>query len=626
MDVSSPPGQVFRFGDFEANLRSGELRRNGLKVKLGAQSFQVLGLLLENPGEVVTREELRQKLWTEDTFVDFEAGLNSAIKRLRDTLGDNADRPRFVETLPRRGYRFIAPVDGYEAAVVPAVERPTSRKPLLLLGTAAAALLLGLLVGFNTGGLRDRLLRAGPPRIESLAVLPLENLSNDASQEYFVDGMTDELTTQLAKLGSLRVISRASAMQYKGQRKPLRDIARELGVDAVVEGSVSRDAERVRIRAQLIDARTDQHLRAESYERDLRDTLALQAEVARDIAGQVHLRLSPRSQAALARRRRVDPEALDAYLRGRYELNKTTAEGIEASIQHFERALEKDARYAEAWSGLSDSYSTMSLFQYWPPPAALPKAKAAALKALELDETLSETHVSLATALFALEWDRSGAEKELQRAIALDSNNARAHYIYGRFLLARGRFDDALAAIEQARRLDPLSPNIQNGLGVALYRTGRYDEALEQFRAVPDPDANSERRHRRMAAIYERKGMHKEALDELLTALRWASKKELAEQVEQEYLAAGYAEAKKTFLWGNIAEGERRAKHGEVTLQVAADYALLGEKDKAFEWLEKAYQARAGGLLELNVDDQFEPLRSDPRFSQLLRRVGLSPP
>jgi len=626
MDVSSPPGQVFRFGDFEANLRSGELRRNGLKVKLGAQSFQVLGLLLENPGEVVTREELRQKLWTEDTFVDFEAGLNSAIKRLRDTLGDNADRPRFVETLPRRGYRFIASVDGYEAAVVPAVERPTSRKPLLLLGTAAAALLLGLLVGFNTGGLRDRLLRAGPPRIESLAVLPLENLSNDASQEYFVDGMTDELTTQLAKLGSLRVISRASAMQYKGQRKPLRDIARELGVDAVVEGSVSRDAERVRIRAQLIDARTDQHLWAESYERDLRDTLALQAEVARDIAGQVHLRLSPRSQAALARRRRVDPEALDAYLRGRYELNKTTAEGIEASIQHFERALEKDARYAEAWSGLSDSYSTMSLFQYWPPPAALPKAKAAALKALELDETLSETHVSLATALFALEWDRSGAEKELQRAIALDSNNARAHYIYGRFLLARGRFDDALAAIEQARRLDPLSPNIQNGLGVALYRTGRYDEALEQFRAVPDPDANSERRHRRMAAIYERKGMHKEALDELLTALRWASKKELAEQVEQEYLAAGYAEAKKTFLWGNIAEGERRAKHGEVTLQVAADYALLGEKDKAFEWLEKAYQARAGGLLELNVDDQFEPLRSDPRFSQLLRRVGLSPP
>jgi len=626
MDVSSPPGQVFRFGDFEANLRSGELRRNGLKVKLGAQSFQVLGLLLENPGEVVTREELRQKLWTEDTFVDFEAGLNSAIKRLRDTLGDNADRPRFVETLPRRGYRFIASVDGYEAAVVPAVERLTSRKPLLLLGTAAAALLLGLLVGFNTGGLRDRLLRAGPPRIESLAVLPLENLSNDASQEYFVDGMTDELTTQLAKLGSLRVISRASAMQYKGQRKPLRDIARELGVDAVVEGSVSRDAERVRIRAQLIDARTDQHLWAESYERDLRDTLALQAEVARDIAGQVHLRLSPRSQAALARRRRVDPEALDAYLRGRYELNKTTAEGIEASIQHFERALEKDARYAEAWSGLSDSYSTMSLFQYWPPPAALPKAKAAALKALELDETLSETHVSLATALFALEWDRSGAEKELQRAIALDSNNARAHYIYGRFLLARGRFDDALAAIEQARRLDPLSPNIQNGLGVALYRTGRYDEALEQFRAVPDPDANSERRHRRMAAIYERKGMHKEALDELLTALRWASKKELAEQVEQEYLAAGYAEAKKTFLWGNIAEGERRAKHGEVTLQVAADYALLGEKDKAFEWLEKAYQARAGGLLELNVDDQFEPLRSDPRFSQLLRRVGLSPP
>lgn len=328
----------------------------------------------------------------------------------------------------------------------------------------------------------------------------------------------------------------------------------------------------------------------------------------------------------LASARRIAPGAREACFRGRYELNKWSEEGLTKSIEYFQESVQKDPGYAEAWAGLSDAYSFLSLFGIQPAQEALPKAKAAALKALELDETLSEAHVSLASVMLHGGGSWSAAGKELQRAIALNPNNAVAHQFYGYQLTAGGRFGDAIAEMERARELDPLSPNTQNALGAAFYWAGHYDEALQEFRQVPDPDLNSERRHRRMATIYERKGMQREAIAELLTALRFADKQELAEKVERKYLSSGYSEAKKLFLRGDLRETQLRAERNHVqtsAVWIAADYALQGEKNKTFEWLEKAFQEGDGGLIYLKVDQEFETLRSDPRFQDLLRRMGL---
>jgi TolB-like protein len=510
------------------------------------------------------------------------------------------------------------------------VATPWWTRPRAMLGVAAVTL-LALLVSLNTGGMRQRLLRASATtRIQSIAVLPLENLSGDPSQEYFADGMTEALVTDLGKIGELRVVSRTSAMHYKGTRKTLPEIARELNVDAVIVGAVLRSGDRVRITAQLVQAASERHLWAESYERDLRDVLALQDEVARSIANEIKIKLTPQEQARLASGRPVDPEAHEAYLRGRYERNKWTEEGLKKSVEYFERAIQKDPAYAQAWAGLSDTYQFLSLWDSWPAGVAMPKAKAAALKAVDLDDTLSDAHVALSGVLWPYERSAAAekdAEKELQRAIALNPNNAWAHQSYGYQLSFVARFDEAISEMKQALELDPLAPNKHQSLAATLYRAGRYDEALQRFREVPDPDANSERRHRFIAAIYERKALQKEAIAEWLTALRFAGEKDLAEQVERKYVSSGYSEAKKTFLWGDIKEKQKtRARNGfGQTGWIAADYALLGEKNKAFEWLENAFQEQDTALMYLKVDDRFDVLRSDPRFQDLLRRMGLPP-
>src|SRR5712692_3598410 len=439
----APAGVAFRFGAFEVDLAAGELRKHGIKIKLQEQPFQILAMLLEHAGEVVTREDLRERLWPADTFVDFDNGLNAATSKLRQALGDTAENPRFVETLARRGYRFLAPVERPTPAPLPAVisleAAAASARPALVplhrsrrwMGAAVLALLLSVLAALlfelNPGGLRDRVF--GKKSIRSLAVLPLENLSRDADQEYFADGMTDTLITDLGKIAGLRVISRTSSMHYKGTGKTLPEIARELNVDAVIEGAVLRSGDHVRITTQLVEAASDRHLWAESYERELRDVLTLQGEVARDVAKQVNIKLSQEEQTRLASAHPVDPKALEAYLKGRYELYKMTLEGTKKSIDYFAQALDKDPTYARAWAGLSEALSLPSVPQgTWDshPQEVLAKAKAAALRALELDGALSEGHLSLGLVL-EREWLWSGAEKEYQRAIALDPNNARAH-------------------------------------------------------------------------------------------------------------------------------------------------------------------------------------------------------
>lgn len=612
---------VIRFGSFEVDLRAGELRRDGARVRLQQQPFRVLALLLERPGDLITREELRRAIWPTTEFGSFDEGLDAIIYKLRSALGDTAEHPRFIETLPRRGYRFIAPV---ARAGRPAGSR---RVPLVLAG--GGVVLAALLLELSAGGLSVRWpARAAVPRIRSIAVLPLVNLSGDSTQEYFADGMTDALITDLGRISGLRVISRTSAMHYKGTRARLPEIARELDVDAVVEGSVLRAGPRVRITAQLVAAATDRHLWAETYEGDLGDVLALQDEVARAIAHQVQTTLTPPFDRRVASARPVHPEAYDAYLRGRQDWDAWTEQGLKRSIAYFERAVEKDPAYAPAWAGLSDAYHLLGQFGYLPQPVAWPKAKAAALQAIALDSTLSEAHVSLSGVRLHHERSWPGMEDELRRAIALNPNNAMAHQWYGYYLSALGRFDAAIAEMRRALELDPLSPNKVNSLAATFYRAGRYDDALRHFRQVPDPDANSELRHRRMATIYERKGMLREAIAELVTAMTLAGKPEVAALLEPEFRRSGYAAAKKAFLWADLGEMLRRAQQPYPrprTIEIAADYALLGEKDKAFGWLDEAVRVGDGGLMYLRVDDRFAGLRSDPRFTALVRRLGFPP-
>ena len=645
--------RLMQFGVFELDLHRGELRKQGVKVKLQEQPLKVLQLLLETPGEIVSREYLRTHIWPANTFVEFDQGLYAAMARLRDALGDTAESPRYVETLPRRGYRFIAsvedaaslplstspPEDGLpdaaqattfppakptsETAAVRTAQRKLGLRWVVVLALAA---ILATVVGLNEGQHSEGSNLPGSRPSEKPIPQPAnDNLTGDPTQEYFADGMTDALITDLAQVSALHVISRASVMRYKGTKKPLPEIARELNVDAVVEGSVVRSSNRLRINAQLIQAVPEHHLWANVYERDLADVVALQGDVARAITAEIQIKLTPQEQTRLARVQPLDAEALEAYLKGRYEWNKWTEEGLKNSIVYFEQAIQKDPAYAQAWAGLSDAYGLLENFHFLPPQVALPKAKAAALKALDLDETLSEAHASLGGIMLYPECSWSAAEKELQRAIALNPNNAEAHQWFGYYIIVMGRFDDAIAEMKRARELDPLSPNKQNSLGAAFYLAGRYDEALQQIREIPDGDANTERRHRRMAAIYESKGMPKEAIAQLLAALRLGGKEKLATAVEIKYLLSGYPEAKKTFLWGDLREKQREARNGFVQAStIAADYALLGEKDKAFEWLEKAFRERDVGLIYLKVDESFEALRSDHRFQDLVRRMDLS--
>ena len=415
----SPSRQTYRFGDFAFDPSSGELHKHGRKVRLQEQPFQILMLLLARPGEVVTREEVRQALWPSDTFVDFGVGLNSAVKRLRDALEDSAEEPRFVETIPRRGYRFIAslesptlpslpppPMPLPTATEVPAKAGRQSRFSRVAPPSILAVVLVALVVS-GTGD-RSRGDRSGPVPVKSIAVLPFENLTGDGEQDYFVDGMTDAVITHLAQVRALRVISRTSTMHYKGTTKRLPRIAEELSADAMVEGTVARSGDRVRVTAQLIHASTDRHLWARSYDRELRDVLALQAELAAAIVQAVQVKLQPEERSRIARAGAVNPDAYDAYLKGRFYFSKRSPQGMAKAIEYFQRAIDKDPTYAPAWSGLSDTYRHFGILGL-PPRECMPKAEAAARKALALDDTLAEAHISLAAVLYRHNWDWPGA-------------------------------------------------------------------------------------------------------------------------------------------------------------------------------------------------------------------------
>jgi TolB-like protein/DNA-binding winged helix-turn-helix (wHTH) protein/Flp pilus assembly protein TadD len=629
-----------RFGVFELDPRAGELCKQGRRVRLQEQPFQVLSMLLEHPGEVVTREELQKRLWPADTFVNFDHGLNKAINKLREALGDSAESPRFVETVARRGYRFLAevtvadaaPVRGPELAVPPRPAASEDDRPGLVrpLATPKRSLppsawtfsaFAFVLLMASVAAWKLQPWNRPSPVIRSLAVLPLESLSSDASQDYFADGMTDELISDLGQIGALRVISRTSAMVYKHARKPLPQIARELNVDAVVEGSVLRSGNRVRITAQLIDAAADKHLWSQSYEGELQDALALQTTVARAIADRIKITLNPRERAALKTTEVVNPEAYVDYLKGRYFWNKRSAESLKVALAYFSQAIDEDPAYAQAYSGLADTYALLGDWQYavMTTTEALPKAKAAATKALELNNTLGEAHNSLAFCLDGFDWAFDAAGKESLRAIELNPGYATAHHWYAWHLALLHRYDEALGEMRKALSLDPLSLVINADLAELLALSHSYDESIQQSRKTIEMDPGFGLAHNHLGQAYLQKHMYADAIAELQKAVQLSGGgPTCVANLARAYIA-----------WGRRGEAERllsdlkqRSKPGfSLGSEIAVIYAALGDKDQAMSWLGKGYDERFNpGVL---LRPGFDPLRSDSRFQDLVRRIGL---
>jgi TolB-like protein/DNA-binding winged helix-turn-helix (wHTH) protein/Tfp pilus assembly protein PilF len=649
--------KLVRFGMYEVDLRTSELRKQGRKIKLQEQPCRILGILLEQRGEVVTREDLRKRLWSDDTFVDFDHSLNTAIMRLREALSDSSDNPVFIETLPRHGYRFIAPVeevcvseDEKHADAAPVAE-PASHFPVTELRSPTPsstervileqknkgiaprrALFLGGLLGLAFLTVFLIVLRhlrngtaanLGPNQIKSVVVLPFENLSQDEDQQYFTDGMTDELIAHLAKIRSLRVISRTSSMEYKGTHKTLSQIARDLNVDALVEGTVLRSGNRVRITAELVQVATDRHLWAETYQSQLGDVLTLQSQVASAIVNEIRINLTPEEQQRLANTRPVSAESYEDYLKGRYYWNKRSEEGLKKAIEYFQLATEKDPRYALAYAGLADCYSIIgsAIVGTVPSYEVAPKAKVAALKALELDDTLAEAHISLATVRFNYDWDWAAAATGFRRSIELNPSYATAYQRYSLYLMAMGRTQESLMQMNRARDLDPLSISMNFSLGWRFYMARQYDQAIEQLRNTLDMDPNFALPRMVLGQAYEQKGSYPQAIAELQKAASISHDSPLVlGALGHAYGASGNrADAEK--ILNQLMEQSK--KQYVSPFYVAIVYAGLVENDKAIDWLEKAYKDRSNALVFSKVDPQLDSLRSTPRFRSLLHRLTL---
>jgi TolB-like protein/Tfp pilus assembly protein PilF len=559
-----------------------------------------------------------------DCPAELEHIINKALEKDREVRYQSASELRAdLKRLKHEteAARAVAPVSP------PAKTAAMRTSPLQRLAHAGLALIAVVadLAALNIAGLRDRLLRrAAPvPRIESIAVLPLESLSRDPEQQYFADGMTEELITNLSKISALRVISRTSVMAYKNAKKPLPQIARELNVDAVIEGSVLRSGDRVRITAQLVHAPTDRHLWAQSYERDLRDILALQSEVAQAVAREIKIVVSPQEQTRLASARPVNPEAYRLCLLGRFNWNKRTEEGFKSAIDHFQRAIEIDPGYAPAYAGLADSYILLGGNSFLPPKEAIPSGKAAAQKALDIDDSLAEAHTSLAWACTIYDWDWSACEEEFKRAIELNPNYATAHHWYGDYLSDMGRHAEAMAEVQRAQQLDPLSPILSACLAYRYFYARQYQEAIRRFRNTVSLFPEFATAHWWLGNTYMANGTHQEAI------VAYQKARSLSGASAAEVAALGQAYAKGGirgyYLWElrRLREESKRRYVGAVAS--ASLYAGLGEKDQALSYLEKAYEERDSDLTLLQIEPAFDPLRSDPRFQDLLRRMNFPP-
>ena len=633
MTTPAPSARRICFDVFELDVRAAELHKRGVRLRLQGQPLQVLAILLNRPGDVVTLEELRAQIWTSDTFVDFDHSLHNAIARLREALGDSAERPRYIETLPRRGYRFIAPVnagdlpapsgaaDSAPPADLPRGHLRLTKSHALLLTTIFAVLVISVAFWLaRTGGAPT----SAAPRVNSIAVLPLDNLSGDPSEEFFADGMTDQLITDLAKISSLRVISRTSVLQYKGTKRALPEIARELHVNAIVEGSVIRSGQRVRVTAQLVQASTDQHLWAETYDRDIGDVLKLQGEVADSIAQQIRAELTSQQQAQLRRAETVDAAAYDAYLKGRlyFTTEYTKPDSLKKAQHLFEEAIQKDPNFALAYAGLADTYVYLAFSGALQKDPAYQSAKQALAKALQLDDSIGEAHDTLGLLSSAFDWDWDTADREFNRAIVLAPSYSCAHEDRAIFLASTGRRAEALAEIAKIDQLD-YAFSSASAESQTYYALRNYPALIEASRRALLLDPKDSRQHYFLGVGYEGTGELQQAISEFQKAVQ-SSDGSLSPAVA---LAHAYsASGKKAEAEKILRDLERKTKRTSTSpYTMATIYAGLGENDKAFDLLEKAYSEKSlDFVLPLQSDLLLDRLRADPRFQILLRRVGLT--
>ncbi len=606
-------------------------------MRLEKLPMELLILLLQRRGELVSREEIAECLWGKGVFLDIDHSINTAVRKIRVALRDDPERPRFVETVIGKGYRFAAPVscsNGESASQVLPLPFAAQADQKGLLHSqkraggvrlwrwiGAASLLAIFVLALALNHWRSSA-ATQPQPIRSLAVLPLKNLSGDPTQEYFADGMTEALIGSLSRIHDLRVISRTSVMRLKDTRQTIPEIARSLHVDAILEGAVIREGNQIRIHAQLIRGVTDEHMWTGEYQREYGSVLSLQDEVARTIAQRIEINLTPQDQLA-AHSRTVDPEAHENYLKGRFYFNQRTTDTLNKSIGYFRQAIAMDPSYALPYCGLADAYAVLGFRGGVPSKEALLQAKAAALKAIELDDTLSEPHVSLAFIAETHEWDWATAEREYKRALQLNPDDARAHHWYAGYLTYVGRFDEGIAEEQRARELDPLSLPINNALAGRLLVAGRYDQALSQLRETLEMDSHFAPTHQTLGWAYLNKGRHQEAIQEFQQAAQ------LSGDHDKDFLVdLGFAYA----VTGNRAEAQkilaRLTKLNQQGLvpsgSIAILYGSLGELDEAFAWMNKAYKERDPELTYIKVRGRrFEPLRHDPRFQNLVRRMGL---
>jgi TolB-like protein/DNA-binding winged helix-turn-helix (wHTH) protein/tetratricopeptide (TPR) repeat protein len=632
MEQSVDPRRTLYFGAFEVNVVSGELRRQGLKIKLQDQPFRLLVLLLDCAGDVVTREKVRETLWPAHTHVDFDHSLNTAVRKLREALGDSADTPRYVETVARRGYRFIAPLapppavqTAQAAALLPSpAVRPSISAHRLPIVATVVLICAAALVGY--GVVPRRMPTIQPGRRLTLAVLPFDNLSGDRDQDYLSDGLTEEMITQLGRLepDRLKVLARSSTSKYKQADRDMGRIRRELGADYVLEGSLRQAGERVRVTTHLVRVGDQSQVWAETYERDLRDVLIVQSEVAEAVARTVAVTLTPDAHGRLARARPINAEVYQDYLRGRFLSNRRTDPALKQALGYFQKAIAADPGYAPAYSGLADSYLSLgasSIVGGLPPRQAMPEAKAAALKALQIDGALAEAHTSLAMVHLLYEWDLAACEKEFRRAIELDPNYTAAHHWYSHCLLPLGRTEESLAESKRALELEPLQLLVGIHLGWHYLYARQSDQAIAQFRQTLELDPSFPQAQRYAAWAYLQKGMHAEAIAALRAALH---SREQDPEIEGEL---GYALARAGRRAEALAVLERlrdlSATRYVSPYSVALVHAGLGDRDHALGWLNKAYDERSDYMAYLTLEPMLDGLRSDQRFAALVERVGV---
>ncbi|HZI59606.1 MAG TPA: tetratricopeptide repeat protein [Pyrinomonadaceae bacterium] len=619
---------LYQFGPFCLDPVKRRLLSDGEVVKLTPKAFETLLVLVQQRGKTIEKDELLKTVWA-GTVVE-ENNLNQSITLLRKTLGDSRQESQYIATIPGIGYRFVADVKEVHeeepagVATAPSAEPApikTDRRPMFRYALLLLVPLVLAVVGYAV--LTRKTTPPPSPAVSSIMVLPLDNLSGDPNEEYFADGVTDALIGDLAKLSGLQVISRTSSMHYKGTKKSLPEIAREIKVDAIVEGTVQRSGDRVVIRAQLIHAATDRHLWVQVYERPMRDVLDVQSEIAQTIARQIQIQMTPADQARLTTRHPVSSKAFDDYLQGRFLYwNRRTEENLHKAITHFQSAIKEDPNYALAHVGLADCYNALGVVQIGalPPTEARRLAEETARKALALDPTLAEAHTALGYANH-YNWNWTAAETDFKRAIELNPSYANAHNFYASFLMSRGRVEESIASSTRARELDPFSLSISAQRGFLLENARRYDEAIEQLRNVIAMDPNHYQAHWFLGHTYALNKQFEQAIAASQKAVDVSQRAPGAlGMLGMVYAQAGQKDEANKILNELLELNKRRY----VTPAALANlYIGLDNKDEAFFWLEKAFQERSNYLAYLKVFPILDPLRSDPRFADLVRRVGL---